>query len=184
MSTAAKATYADLSRTEGKAELIGGKIIRFPPHSWKVGVLCGNLISSLHHHAKLLDRGIVGTSTMAYVVPMLPSGRESFCPYVSFHLGPLPIDRMKFIEGSPTFAVEVRDAAVSGGIAEVDLAAKRADYFAAGTLAVWDVDPVAETVACYRQTAPTKAIIWRRGDTADAEPAVPGWRITVDEVFA
>jgi hypothetical protein len=27
-------------------------------------------------------------------------------------------------------------------------------------------------------------ISWRRGDAADAEPAVPGWRISVDEVFA
>ena len=29
------------------------------------------------------------------------------------------------------------------------MAAKRADYFAAGTLVVWDVDPLAETVAVY-----------------------------------
>ena len=35
------------------------------------------------------------------------------------------------------------------------MAAKRADYFEAGTLVVWDVDPVAETVARIGPIAPT-----------------------------
>src|SRR5438045_2509901 len=154
MATVARATLDDLARTEGRAELIGGKIIRFPPHIWKVGVLCGHLITSLHLYAKSLGRGIVGASTLGYVVPRLLSGRESFCPSVSFHLGPLPRDRMKFIEGSPTFAVEAREHDEPGDETEAIRAAKRADYFAAGTLVVWDVDPVAETVTCYRHTAP------------------------------
>ncbi len=184
MSTVTSATLDDLVRTEGQAELIGGKIVRFPLHSWKVGVLCGNLITSLDLHRKSLGRGIVGTSTLAYVIPVLPSGRESFCPDVSFHLGPLPSNRMGFIEGSPTFAAEVRDNKESDDKVEAEVAAKGADYFAAGTLVVWDIDPMAETITCYRQADLTKAIVWRRGDTADAEPAVPGWRVTVDEVFA
>jgi hypothetical protein len=38
----------------------------------------------------------------------------------------------------------------------------------------------------YKYTAdtPKKPTVFRRGDVADAEPAVPGWRIPVDEVFA
>jgi Uma2 family endonuclease len=91
---------------------------------------------------------------------------------------------MGFVQGPPTFAVEVRSENDYGPAADIQIAAKQADYFAAGTVVVWDVNPVAETITCYRQADPTKAIIWRRGDTADAEPAVPGWRITVDEVFA
>jgi hypothetical protein len=27
-------------------------------------------------------------------------------------------------------------------------------------------------------------VMFRRGDIADAEPAVPGWRMPVDELFA
>jgi Uma2 family endonuclease len=91
---------------------------------------------------------------------------------------------MRFIEGAPTFAVEVRSANDSGEAAEAAMAAKRADYFAAGTLVVWDVDPRAETVAVYRATAPTQPMIYRQGHTAEAEPAVPGWRIAVAEIFA
>ena len=71
-----------------------------------------------------------------------------------------------------------------GRPAEAEMAAKREDYFAAGTQVVWDVDPVAEVVMSYRAADPRTPIVYRTGDTADAEPAVPGWRIAVDEIFS
>jgi Uma2 family endonuclease len=91
---------------------------------------------------------------------------------------------MRFIEGPPTFAVEVRSENDYGPAADREIDSKRADYFQAGTLVVWDVDPLAETVTCYRASAPDQAVIFRRGDVAEAEPAVPGWRMPVDEMFA
>ena len=63
-------------------------------------------------------------------------------------------------------------------------AAKRADYFAAGTQVVWDVDTREERVFCYRAADPLTPVEFRRGDTADAEPALPGWRLKVDDIFA
>ena len=62
------------------------------------------------------------------------------------------------------------------------MAAKRADYFAAGTLAVWDVDFVGpDTIRVHRPGA-TEPRVFRRGDFAEAEPAGPGWRFRVDEL--
>ena len=46
---------------------------------------------------------------------------------------------MRFIEGSPDFAAEVRSENDYGDDAELEMAEKRADYFAAGTQVVWDV---------------------------------------------
>ena len=63
------------------------------------------------------------------------------------------------------------------------IADKRADYFEAGTAVVWDVDPLAETVTCHRASDPDAPAVFRRGDTADAEPALPGWRVAVDALF-
>ena len=60
--------------------------------------------------------------------------------------------------------MEVRSESDYGDAAETDMAAKRADYFAAGTVVVWDVDPQAETVAVYRATAPTQSVLYHRGD--------------------
>ena len=64
------------------------------------------------------------------------------------------------------------------------MAAKRADYFAAGTLVVWDVDVLNdEVVRVYRATDPEHPTIYRRGELAEAEPAMPGWSMPVEELF-
>ena len=128
--------------------------------------------------------GVAFPDGIGYAIdPSLPSGRQSFSPDASFHTGPRPRNRMRFIGGAPTFAVEVRSENNDGAAAEGKLAAKRADYFAAGTLVVWDVDPLAATITVYRADAPTQPTIYRRGQVAEAEPAVPGWRLPVDEIF-
>src|SRR5262249_31012513 len=98
-------------------------------------------------------------------------------------VGPRPRNRMRFLSGAPTYAVEVRSENDYGPAAEVEIAAKREDYFAAGTLAVWDVDPLAETILAYRADAPAQPARFTKGQIADAEPALPGWRVAVDEVF-
>ena len=62
--------------------------------------------------------------------------------------------------------------------------ARRADYFAAGTLVVWDVDVLQEQlVRVYRAADPAHPTIYRRGDIAEAETALPGWRMPVDDLF-
>ena len=64
------------------------------------------------------------------------------------------------------------------------MAAKRADYFAAGTLVVWDVDLLgSEVIRSYQASAPDQPAIYRRGEIAGAEPALPGWSMAVDELF-
>lgn len=63
---------------------------------------------------------------------------KSFSPDAALYSG--KVRGLKFLEGAPVFAVEVRSEGDYGLAAERALAAKRADYFAAGTLVVWDVD--------------------------------------------
>lgn len=90
---------------------------------------------------------------------------------------------MRFLEGAPIFAVEIRSENDYGRSAE-KMTQKRADYFACGTLVVWDVDLLSEDVAkVYRASDPDNPTIYRRGDIAEAEPAVPGWRMAVDDLF-
>ena len=81
------------------------------------------------------------------------------------------------------FAVEVRSEGDYGPRAEREMAAKRADYFAAGTLVVWDVDLLSENVVRVYRAERTRSTFYRRGEIADAEPAVPGWTISVDDLF-
>ncbi len=184
MSTAVRATLDDLYRTEGKAELIGGRVVQYMATGIRPNEVAGNIYVSLRVYVAKTRRGRAFTDNIGYAIPELPSGRESFSPDASYYDGPLPANLMRFVEGPPTFAAEVRSENDYGPAAEAKIAAKRVDYFAAGTQVIWDVDPIAETVTCYRHTAQAQPVVFRRGGTADAEAAVPGWRIAVDEIFA
>jgi Uma2 family endonuclease len=178
-----RATLDDLYRVEGRAELIGGRIHSFIGSGDLPRAVAGEIAVSLRAYARTFRKGIAHAGGVGYAVSELPSGRESFQPNASYHIGPEPANRMRFIEGGPTFAVEVRSENDNGAAAEDQMAEKRADYFAAGTAVVWDVDPLAETVAVYRTDAPTRPVVYRRGDDAEAEPSVPGWRMAVADMF-
>src|SRR5262245_54099261 len=133
------ATLDDLYRVEGKAELIGGRIVLLMPTGRLPNLIAGRIYRSLAEYVDHLGRGEVYTDNMGFAVPELSSGRQTFSPDVSYYLGPFSPNPMRFVEGPPTFAVEVRSDGDYGPAAEAEIAAKRADYFEAGTLVVWDV---------------------------------------------
>lgn len=176
-----QATLADLARTPGKAELIGGRIVELMATGRRPNRVAGRIYRSLDDFATATGKGEAYTDNMGFAVPRLPSGRESFSPDASYYDGPFPADDMRFNEGAPNFAVEVRSDTDYGPAADLEYEEKRRDYFQAGTLVVWDVDPLAETVTCHRPGVDPVTFV--RGDVADAEPAVPGWRVAVDDVF-
>lgn len=179
-----RATLDDLYRTPEKAELIGGRIVRFMATGHRPNRVAGRIFRSLDDYADTAHRGTAYTDNIGFAVPELPSGRESFSPDASYYDGPLPANLMRFIEGPPTFGAEVRSENDYGAAAEADMADKRADYFAAGTQVVWDVDPLAECIHVYRASDPGQPTSYHRGQIAEAEPAVPGWRVAVDWIFS
>jgi Uma2 family endonuclease len=182
--TQTTATLDDLYRVEGKAELIAGRIVHLMATGRKPSRVALRIARSLDDYAEATGQGEAYGDNAGFAVRELASGRQSFSPDASYFRGPFPADEMRFLEGPPTFAVEVRSENDYGAAAEAEQAAKRADYFEAGTPVVWDVDPIAETVHVYRADAPDRPVSFHRGQEADAEPAVPGWRMAVDRVFA
>ena len=138
------------------------------------------IAASLREHARTTGRGVAFGDNVGFIVN-LPD-RRSFSPDAAFWTGGPLVEG--FLEGAPVFAVEVRSEEDFGLVAERRLAAKRRDYFAAGTLVVWDVDPIdALVVRAYRASDPDRPTIYRRGEVADASPAVPGWTLPVDALF-
>ncbi len=172
-----RATLDDLMRFDGKAELISGEVVPIMASGRLPARVAGRIYRSLDDYAEVHGGEAFGES--GYTVPELPSGRESFAPDASYARGGQANER-KFIPLAPVFAVEVRSDNDYGPKPDREYAAKRADYFAAGTLVVWDVDPVAGTVRSYRASDPAVCTSFGSGDIADAEPAVPGWRVSVD----
>jgi Uma2 family endonuclease len=182
--TRTAATLDDLYRAEGKAELINARIVPLMATGRRPNRVASRITRSLDDHAEATGCGEAYTDNIGFAVPPLSSGRESFSPHASYFVGPFPANAMRFLEGPPTFAVEVRSENDYGNAAEEEMAAKRADYFEAGTAVVWDVDPVNDRVLKYRADAPDQPEVFVRGQEADAEPAVLGWRIAVDRIFA
>jgi Uma2 family endonuclease len=181
MSTKTRATIEDLYKVEGKAELVNGEIVCMSPTGGRPGMAGGEIFASLREYACRTGQGRAFPDGVGFQVH-LPH-RESFSPDVSWYVGPAP--DMRFPQGAPRFAVEVRSEYDDGPAAERAIREKRADYFACGTLVVWDVDlPNDDVIKSYKASAPGNPVIFRRGDRADAEPAVPGWHMAVDELFA
>lgn len=110
--------------------------------------------------------------------------RQSFSPDAAFYTG-RKRGKEVFPE-PPVFAVEGRIENDYGPKAERDMAQKRADYFASGTLVVWDVDLDGETgiVVKYTASDPFHPQVFGRGEEADAQPAVAGRKMRVDALFA
>jgi len=181
MSTNVKATIEDLYQVPGKAEIVDGEIVHMSPTGAAPNYAASEIFVSLRAYGRKTKVGFAINDNAAFKVD-LPN-RGSFSPDVAFHIGQWT--GMKFFEGAPVFAVEVRSEGDYGPRAEVAMAKKRSDYFAAGTLVVWDVDLLStDVVNVYGASEPDKPTIYRRGDIAAAEPAVPGWSMPVDDLFA
>ena len=180
MSTTLKATIEDLYRVPGKAELVDGEIVHMSPTGAAPSYAATQILVSLHQHCRKTRMGLAVGDNAAFRVN-LPN-RGSFSPDVAYHIGEWT--GMKFFDGSPVFAVEVRSEGDYGPKAERQMARRRSDYFAAGTLVVWDVDLLsADVVKVYRASEPEQPTIYQRGDIAEAAPAVPGWSMPVDDLF-
>jgi Uma2 family endonuclease len=182
MRAKAKPTIADLYGVpeNGKAEIVRGELVLMPPTGGVPGRAGGEIYVSLRQYERREGGGYAFPDNVGFVVN-LPY-RSSFSPDAAFYTGELKGGQ--FLDGAPVFAVEVRSENDFGPPAERALADKRADYFAAGTLVVWDVDVLRDQVIrAYGANDPENPRVFRRGDLADAEPAVPGWSMAVDDLF-
>ena len=171
---------AALYRTSGKAEIVAGEIVLMSPTGGLPSRAAAAIYRSLWYYERRLESGRAYTDNTGFLVD-LPQ-RKSFSPDAAFYVGPPP--GPKFLQGAPIFAAEVRSEDDYGPTAERAMQAKRADYFAAGTQVVWDVDVLREElIRAYSATAPDTPTVYRRGELAEAAAALPGWSFPFDEIF-
>ena len=176
------ASVDDLYKVDGKAELVNGELVLMIPTGYLHGKACSRISRSLLDYEDSVGGGHSFGDNVGFLVDL--DHRKSFSPDAAWYTGKIPEVEMDFLPDVPVFAVEVRSKEDVGLRAERELAQKRADYFAAGALVVWDVDMNGEEVIRkYTSDNPEQAIGFRRGEIADAEPAVPKWRLAVDALF-
>jgi Uma2 family endonuclease len=118
MAVQTKATLADLYKEPGKAELVDGKVIKLMPTGGEGGYAADEIFASLREYAKRVKVGRAVSDNKGFRVN-LPN-RESFSPDAAFYIGANP--GMKFYDGAPVFAVEVRSESDYGPEAELSMA--------------------------------------------------------------
>ena len=99
-----RATMNDLYLVDGKAELIGGRIVHFMPTGFKPSRVAGRIFRSLDDYADEAGEGLALGDNTGFAVAELPSGRQSFSPDASFYTGPIPENEMRFLPAAPIFA--------------------------------------------------------------------------------
>ncbi len=180
-------SYADadlawemLGEIPGKAEIVNGSIVLQMPTGKEPGMAAGEIFAAIREYARRIGRGRAVGDNVSFNVD-LPD-RKSFSPDAAY-TDEARDGTMSAIQSAPVFAVEVRNENDYGPRMETAIADKIADYFAAGTLAVWDVDLLGENVVTLHRPnhAPQ---VFQRGQIADAGAALPGWTMPVDEIFA
>lgn len=180
MGIKAEAIVEALYSIDAKAEIVDGGLVVMAPTGFLPGRASGEIYISLRAYERRTANGFAIPDNVGFIVN-LPN-RRSFSPDAAFYTGQ-PMGG-KFLEGAPIFAVEVRSEGDYGEAEEAKMKVKRQDYFSSGTSVVWDVDVLRdELIRVYRSSDPEIPKIYRRGQIAEAEPAVPGWRMVVNELF-
>ena len=182
MSTKANATIEDLYHVPDnqKAEIVNGEVVLMSPTGAAPNFAAGEIFVSLREFSRKTKLGRAVTDNAGFKVN-LPH-RESLSPDAAFYVG--EARGMNFFDGAPVFAAEVRSENDYGPLAGREIVRKIADYFAAGTQVVWDIDLLSEdTIKVYRVSDLNHPTIYRRGEIAEAEPAIPGWTMPVDSLF-
>jgi Uma2 family endonuclease len=178
MTTKTQATIEDLYKVpeNRKAEIVNGELVLIAPTGFLPNRVASIIHMSLFQHERKTKTGYAIADNAGFRVN-LPE-RESFSPDAAWYTG--KPSGMEFLEGAPVFAVEVRSANDYGQRAEKEMADKRRQYFAAGTVCVWDVDILSpDVIKAYFASNPDGPIIFGRGDVAHAGEAVAGWSIAV-----
>lgn len=176
-----EATLEDLWEVEGRAELIDGEVVPVTPTGHRPSRAAARIRRSLDEYEERHGGGYAVSEGAGFILHT-PPRTQVFSPDAAWWTGDsIGPDQL---EGAPAFAAEVRSKTDYGPTAERAMAIKRAHYFAGGTQVMWDVDVLREgLIRVYRPDDPEHPTEVRRGEIADAEPAVPGWRFPVDELF-
>lgn len=185
MQTKTEATIEDLYNVpdDGMYELVNGKLVKMSPTGYRPHRVGFRIARALADYEEQTGVGEAMSAGVAYIVN-LPH-RRSFSPDASYTFDIPDEEReMKFISGIPVFAVEVRSEGDYGPAKNREYREKRADYFAVGTTVVWDVDPIRRMIFSYRRDDPNTPIVFDEDGIADAEPALPGWSVSVAQIFA
>lgn len=160
-----------------RRELVQGRLVSEPPVGFRHGRLAALLIRAIDECERTKRDGVVVCEVGFVLDRDRATVRAPDVAYVTRERLP-PIEAQgRFFEGAPDLAVEV----LSPGDREPDINAKVRDYLAAGTVAVWVVDPQARRVRVWQP--PQTPTVLGVDDVLEAPGLLPGLGLSLRHLF-
>lgn len=182
MSTKTQLVTADellrMPRGRFRYELVEGELRTMSPAGGAHGALAFNFSLILGSYVKAHNLGVCFGAETGFKLTSNPD--TVLAPDAAFvRRERIPADGIpkKFWAGPPDLAVEIMSP--SDTVAEAGR--KASDWLAAGTLAVWVVNPKKRTVTVYRSAEEVETLDEK--DYLEGGEVVPGIRCEVSEIF-
>lgn len=171
------ATVDDLLKPENKCcELVDGTLVE-KAMGFHESNLAAVLLALFDPHVRKNNLGILTGADGAYE---LLSGlvREPDVAFISWDRLP---GRKRPVEPIPDVIPDLAIEVLSLSNTKAEMARKRSDYFKAGVVEVWEINPRSRTARVY-----TAAETWTEQDSAGSisSPVVPGFTLSLAELFA
>jgi len=167
-----------LMEENGPCELVRGEVIRMSPAGGLHGKLTIRIGALLDAYVRPRHLGVVCGAETGFILERDPDTVRG--PDVSF----VSRDRIP-PEGEPEgywpFAPDLAVEVISPNDLYREIEQKVEDYLRAGVRLVWIVNPGTRTITTYRPSS--EAHILRIGDTLTGADVIPGFDVSVSEVF-
>jgi len=161
-----------------RRELIDGEIHITAPAGEEHGAIAGNLLAELGHYVRRHRLGQVYTAETGFKIRVDPD--TVLCPDAAF-VRRERLDEVKigkgFRAGAPDLVVEV----VSPGDSSNEVEAKVLKWLGAGCAMVIVASPFRRAASVYR--SPTDVALLTEDDVIDGGDVVPGWTLSLNELF-
>jgi Uma2 family endonuclease len=159
-------------------ELVAGELRVMSPAGWRHGKLVSRLNSKLESFVAQNDLGLVFGAETGFRLSRNPDTVRA--PDVSF-IAKRNLPENEPVEaywlGAPDLAVEV----LSSDVRRSEVEEKTRVWLDAGCQIVWKVDPKSKTIMAHDSKGQANA--FRVGDVLTAESILPGFAISVEELF-
>ena len=162
-----------------RRELVRGELRVMTPAGMEHGRIAMRVGRFLAAHVDEHGLGVAVAAETGFVLAHNPDTvRAPDAAFVSKQRADEVGRTQRFWPGAPDFAAEV----VSPGDSFSEVEEKALMWLEAGTKIVLVLDPARQTASVYR--APGEIRVYTRHDAIDLSDAVPGWQVTVGDLFA
>lgn len=164
-----------------RRELVKGELREMAPAGNEHGYVAGEIFGELRNHVKANGLGRTYTAETGFKISSDPDTVRA--PDAAF-VGQARLERIGEVSGYwpgvPDLVVEV----VSPNDKSSEVLDKALDWLEAGCRMVLVAHPERRAVTVYRSREDIRVLTADAGDVVDGADVVPGWRLSLAEIFA